>query len=140
MWTGKTEVVGNEGFKKKILASSPLLPQRQGYCPHSVGGITGRHHAHCSSVTSTPGPSVSLNFWGPFFYFYFYYSLFIHLSCSCTFPFFWIMNKKCRVNHVCPPPPRNLYISIYFSHKRLFSPNPMIIITGSFRNTSNYMK
>ena len=62
------------------------------------------------------------------------------------FPFFvLIINKKCTVDHVRPPyplpiPPQNSYISIYFGHKTLFSPNLMIIIMGTCRNTSNYMK
>ena len=30
------------------------------------GGVTGRHPAHCSSVTSTTAPPF-LNFWGPLF-------------------------------------------------------------------------
>ena len=57
------------------------------------------------------------------------------------FQFFLIINKKCTVDYVCPPhTPRNSYISIYFGHKTLFLTNLKIIITGPFRNTSNYMK
>ena len=46
------------------------------------------------------------------------------------------------MDHVRPPPhtPRNSYISIYFGHKPLFSQYLMIIITGTFRNTSNPLK
>ena len=36
-------------------------------------------------------------------------------------------------------PPKFIYISIYFGQKT-FSPNLMINITGTFRNTSNCMK
>ena len=56
--------------------------------------------------------------------------------------FFW-MNKKCTVDHVHSPNTplkTHIYIYIYFEHKTFFSPNLMIIITGTFRNTSNYMK
>ena len=58
------------------------------------------------------------------------------------FRFFLIINKKCTLEYVHPPPRthQNSYISIYFGHKTLFSANLMIIITGTFRNTSNYMK
>ena len=58
------------------------------------------------------------------------------------FPFFWIIiNKKCTVEYVrLPHTPQSSHISIYFGHKTLFSPNLIIIITGTFRNTSNYMK
>ena len=41
--------------------------------------------------------------------------------------------------NIHPCTPRNSYISIYFGHKTLFSPNVMIINMGTFRNTSNYM-
>ena len=56
------------------------------------------------------------------------------------FPFFlWIVNKK-----PCMPPtnPLNLYInlSIYIGPNTLFSPNLMIIITGTFKNTANPLK
>ena len=41
-----------------------------------------------------------------------------------------------------PTHPRNLYIYILINitPNTLFSPNVTIIITGTFRNTSNYMK
>ena len=57
-------------------------------------------------------------------------------------PFFF-NNKQKMYGGICMSPPhtlQNSYISIYFGHKTLFSPNLMIIIMGTFRNTSNYMK
>ena len=51
------------------------------------------------------------------------------------FHFFWVINKKSTVDHVRPPE-MYIYISIYFGHKTLFTQNLMIIITGTFRNTS----
>ena len=43
---------------------------------------------------------------------------------------------------MCVPPLtlRNIYIFKYIGHETLFSPNLMIIIMRTFRNTSNYMK
>ena len=56
------------------------------------------------------------------------------------FPFFLII-KNVWWNIIHPPRTLlNSYISIYFGHKTLFSPNPVIIITGTFRNTPNYSK
>ena len=57
------------------------------------------------------------------------------------FPFFLIINNKCTVDHVHPSTyPPKIHISIYFGHETLFLQNLMIIITGTFRNTSNFMK
>ena len=57
------------------------------------------------------------------------------------FLFFLIINKNYTVDHVHPSCTlQNLYILIYFGHKTLCSPNLMIIIMGTFRNISNYMK
>ena len=59
------------------------------------------------------------------------------------FPFFFIINAKNIkwTMYVRPqPPPKFIYISIYLGYKILFSPNPMIIIKGCFRNTSNFTK
>ena len=122
--------------------------------PTQCGGITGRHPAHCSSATSTPGPLSFLKFLGPPFHNFFIIhprkkvlnqnDVEFHFSkghALVLFCFFLIINKQCTVDRVRPPhTPQNSYISIYFGHKTLFSPNPMIIISGSFRNTSNYMK
>ena len=117
----KVNVVKLMTKKSIFLAQSPLLPQRQGDCPHSVESITGRHPAHLSSVTSAPcPPPLSLKFRGP---------LFLIFS----------VLKKCTVDHV-PPSPPNSCISICFGYKTLFSTSPMIIISDSFRNTSNYVK
>ena len=50
-------------------------------------------------------------------------------------------NKQKMYGGPCTPPPlQNSYVSMYLGHKTLFSTNLMIIITGTFRNTSNYMK
>ena len=118
------------------------------------GVITGRHPAHFSSVTSTHGPTLFLNFLEPPFLNFFIIHLrnfFLHQNdvefdfsighALVLFAFFKIINKKYNVDHARPNRhPRNWHISIYLDHKTLFSPNPTIIITGKFRNTSNYMK
>ena len=57
------------------------------------------------------------------------------------FPFFF-NNKEKMYGGICTSARthQNSYILIYFGPKTLFSPNLMIIVTGTFRNTSNYMK
>ena len=56
--------------------------------------------------------------------------------------FCFFNNKQKMYGGPCTPlvPLQNSYISIYFGHKTLFLPNNMIIITGTFRNSSNYVK
>ena len=119
------------------------------------GGITMHHPDYFISVTSTPCPPPhALKFWDPFlFNFFILYPRkkilnqndvefdFSIGDALVVFPLFWIINKKCSMDHVCPPrPPQNSYISIYFVRETLFSRNPMIIISGCLRNTTNYSK
>ena len=63
----------------------------------------------------------------------------VGLPVSPTLPYLRV-SKVCLMRTVIPISPKFIYISIYFGHKTLFSPNLMIIITGTFRNTANYMK
>ena len=61
-----------------------------------------------------------------------------------SFLLLWIIIQKCKVNHLCPSADsQNLYtvymcvcVCVYLPNS-LFSPNIMIIITGTMRNTWN---
>ena len=56
------------------------------------------------------------------------------------FQFLWIIKKISWTMNPRDPHCQNWYISIYTAPNTLFSPNLLIIITGTFRNTSNPLK
>ena len=149
--------MGNEGLKKYMYISwteSPpsskakRLSTQWGVSQGATLFIVAQLH-----LCMTLHPFV--NFWSPLFLTFLLFTLGKNLlnqndvefdfsigHALLLFSFFWIINKK-RSSCPCTSPPyptRNSYISIYFGYKTLFSPNTMIIILGSFRKTSNYMK